>query len=191
MKINKEIKEWAFILGLFGILYITGLHTEVAGFAQRMVLKTGLITPDLNAEETIIREIDYNFELVDLEGNRSNLEEFKNKVIFMNMWATWCAPCIAELPSIESLAEKTDPEKVQFVMISTDRNVEKLRKFIERKDIKLPVYQAAGPIPEVFYSPSIPTTYVIAPGGKIVSKKVGLANYNRKGFLKFLNKHAP
>lgn len=190
MKINKEIKEWAFILGLFGILYITGLHTEVAGFAQRMVLKTGLITPNLEAEETIIKDTDYNFELVDLNGNPTNLQEFRNKVIFMNIWATWCAPCIAELPSIESLAEKTDPEKIQFVMISTDRNVDKLRKFIERKDIKLPVYRVAGVIPEVFHSPSIPTTYVVAPGGKIVSKKVGMANYDRKKFLKFLNKHA-
>ena len=190
MKIDKAIKEWAFILVLFGILYFTGLHTEVAGFAQRMVLKTGLITPELDAEEITIKEADYNFELIDLKGKRVNLREFKNKVIFMNMWATWCAPCIAELPSIERLSEKTDPQKIQFVMISTDRNREKLKKFIERKEIQLPVYQVAGAVPEVFYSTSIPTTYVIAPGGKIVSKKVGMANYDRKSFLKFLNKHA-
>ncbi|TRX52684.1 TlpA family protein disulfide reductase [Fulvivirga sp. M361] len=184
----KELKSWGIIVVLFLTLYLSGLHTEVAAFAQRIILSTGLIAPDTELSIEEKEDVDYNFKLQDLEGNVVSLSEFKNKVIFLNVWASWCPPCIAEMPSIQSLYDKIDNDDIIFIMLSMDKKSAKAKKFIDRKKYTFPVYTAASKVPDVFRAPSIPTTYVISKEGKIVSKKVGMANYDKKSFLKFLNK---
>ncbi len=171
-KIVKELKSWGIILATFFILYITGLHTDVAAFAQRMFLSTGLFTADTELPFTEQKEIDYNFQLQDLNGKVVRLEEFKGKVIFLNIWASWCPPCIAEMPNIQSLYDKIEDDNIAFIMLSMDKDPDKARKFIERKEFTFPVYLAASKVPEVFRAPSIPTTMVISEDGKIDSKKI-------------------
>lgn len=189
-KILKELKSWGIMAAIVLTLYLTGLHTSVAAFAQRIVLSTGIITPDTELPESEMRDVDYNFKLQDLEGNVVSLEDFKGKVIFLNIWASWCPPCIAEMPNIQSLYNKLDDENIVFIMLSMDDNPEKARKFIKRKEFTFPVYLAASTVPEVFRAPSIPTTMVISADGKIVSKKVGMANYDKKSFIKFLEQQS-
>jgi len=185
--IKKHLKDWGVILSVIAILYFTGLHTEVAAFAQRIVLSTGIITPS-QLPVTEMEKADYNMKLRTLDGEILNFEDYKNKVVFINFWATWCAPCIAEMPNIQSLYEKIDSENIKFVMISLDRNTEKARKFIEKKGFTFPVYEPVGYLPDVYYASELPTTFVISPEGQIVTKKVGMANYDKKGFLNYLYK---
>jgi len=185
--IKKHLKDWGVILTVIAILYFTGLHSEVAAFAQRIVLSTGIITPS-QLPVTEMEKADYNMKLRTLDGEILNFEDYKNKVVFINFWATWCAPCIAEMPNIQSLYEKIDSENIKFVMISLDRNTEKARKFIEKKGFTFPVYEPVGYLPDVYYASELPTTFVISPEGQIVTKKVGMANYDKKGFLNYLYK---
>ncbi len=185
--IKKHLKDWGVILTVIAILYFTGLHAEVAAFAQRIVLSTGIITPS-QLPVTEMEKADYNMKLRTLDGEILNFEDYKNKVVFINFWATWCAPCIAEMPNIQSLYEKIDSENIKFVMISLDRNTEKARKFIEKKGFTFPVYEPVGYLPDVYYASELPTTFVISPEGQIVTKKVGMANYDKKGFLNYLYK---
>jgi peroxiredoxin len=188
MNLKKELKFWGIAGSIFLILYLTGLHTEVAGFAQRIILSTGLITPDTEIDENIVEDADFDFQLKNLDGEVVNLNDYKGKVIFLNIWATWCPPCIAEMPGIQSLYDKVDKDKIVFVMLSTDNSEEKARKFIEKKGFTFPVFMAASQVPEAFRVSSIPSTFVISPEGKIVSKKVGMADYDKKSFLNFLEK---
>ena len=188
-RFRKELKELAILGGIVGVLYITGLHTEVAAFAQRAILATGLITADTDAQIKD-NKASYDLAIEDMEGNIYSLEHFKNKVIFMNQWASWCAPCIAEMPSIQNLFEKIETEDIVFIMLSLDADRAKAKQFIVRKGYTFPVYFPAGNIPAVYRSQVIPTTYVISKKGEIVSKKVGMADYNRKSFYNFLLKQA-
>ncbi|MEM1409105.1 MAG: TlpA disulfide reductase family protein, partial [Bacteroidota bacterium] len=94
-KIIKELKSWGVMAVIFVVLYLTGLHTEVAAFAQRMILSTGVFTADTEIPASEQKGVDYDFKLQDLEGNITDFEDFKGKVIFLNIWASWCAPCIA------------------------------------------------------------------------------------------------
>lgn len=174
------------VIGLF--LYFTGLYTDVAALTQRAILSTGLITADTELENP--DDADFNFLLQTLDGKTVKLEDFKGKVIFLNLWATWCPPCIAEMPGIQDLYDKIDHEDIVFIMLSIDDNIDKPKKFIAKKEYSFPVYLPASRVPDVFRSPSIPTTFVISKEGKIVSKKVGMANYDTRSFLKFLNKQA-
>jgi thiol-disulfide isomerase/thioredoxin len=186
---GKEIKEWGIFVALIATLYFTGLHTEVAAFAQRAVLATGLITPETMIADEDKGAIDYSFKLKSIAGEVVELSAFKDKVIFINLWATWCPPCRAEMPSIQALYDKMkDKEEVVFIMLSTDQSEAKVKRFINKKKFDFPVYLAASTVPDVLRSPSIPTTFVIAKNGQIVSKKVGMAKYDTDSFENFLLK---
>ncbi|EJF11480.1 TlpA disulfide reductase family protein [Pontibacter sp. BAB1700] len=127
------------------------------------------------------------FKMVDLNGKTVNFESLKGKVIFLNIWATWCPPCIAEMPNIHSLYKKMDPNKVAFVMLSVDEGgMEKVKKFVDKKKYTFPVYMPASQFPQEFYSTAIPTTFIISPEGKIVAKQEGMAEYDTEEVREFL-----
>jgi thiol-disulfide isomerase/thioredoxin len=183
--IKREIIEWAIFLGVMGFLFGTGLHTPVFGFIQGLVLKTGLIQP--NIDEPSGADADYHFTLIDEDGRMVPFTEFENKVVFVNFWATWCPPCIAEMPDINDLYADMEGEGIAFVLISLDEDFQKAKNFIDRKGYDFPVYQLGSPLPKVYESEAIPTTYVLAPNGKIVVSNSGMAKYNTKKFRKFLS----
>ena len=193
MKINtkKELRDWGIIILVFGILYVTGAYTDVAAFTQRLVLATGVISPDTSVPDSEKMPADYDFNLLTFQDENFDFRELKGKVVFMNFWASWCAPCIAEMPSIQNLYEDYKyNNNVEFVMISLDRESEKASRFIAKKDFTFPVYKPdmAGGIPSIYNSSSIPTTFVINKEGMIDTKKVGMANYDSKKFRNYLNK---
>ncbi|WP_241499029.1 TlpA family protein disulfide reductase [Rufibacter ruber] len=131
------------------------------------------------------------FEMKDVEGRVVSFESLRGKVIFLNIWATWCPPCIAEMPNIQSLYEKVGSEEIAFVMLSVDRKgLDKVKKFIARKGFTFPVYLPISQIPEEFNSPSIPSTYIISPEGKIVAQQSGMAEYDTPEMRNFLLKLA-
>ena len=184
--IKKEIIEWAIFLGILGFLFGTGLHTPVFGFIQGLILKTGIIQPSI--DESNEQPADYNFVLIDQEGNRKSFTDFKDKVVFVNFWATWCPPCIAEMPDIQGLYDEMKGKDIEFVLISYDENFQKAKDFVKKKEFDFPIYQLASPLPGVYESSAIPTTYVISPEGKIVVSKSGMAKYNTDKFKGFLEK---
>ena len=186
-KVKKEIRDWVIFAGILLTLYLTGLHTDVAAFAQRMVLATGIANPqtEVGKEKT---KAAYDFTLNQLDGETLNFEDLKGKVVFVNFWATWCAPCVAEMPSINSLYDiyKDNPEVV-FVMINTEIKEDKVRKFIKKKDFSFPIYfPNVSMIPSVYETKGIPATFVLDKEGYIAYKKVGMANYDADSFVKFI-----
>lgn len=200
-KTEKNKKKTWIQYGIFAIvaitLYATGLHTEVIGFAQRGILATGLMNPNVK-EITEVREkdnetgalpefekADFSLKLMDRDGNITSLDALKGKVIFMNLWATWCPPCIAEMPSIDKL-HKDMCDEVAFVMLSLDKDFELAKAFDKRKGYNMPIYAPASNLPPMYQSSAIPTTYVIDANGNLALTHKGMADYNDEGFKKFL-----
>jgi len=181
-KISKEVREWGIIILVGGTLYVTGLHTEVIGFFQRGLVMTGIMQPSL---DQIGERASYDMILEDQNGNEVSLSEFQNKTVFMNFWATWCPPCVAEMPDIHNLYSEVGNE-VAFVMISRDKDEEKALNWIKKKDYQFPIYFLRSGVPRVYQSQSIPTTYVISPEGKVTVKKSGMAKYNTDKFKSYL-----
>ncbi|WP_018477726.1 TlpA disulfide reductase family protein [Pontibacter roseus] len=197
----KDIPGWAVMLGIFGILYLTGLHTEAIGQVQRILLATGIKNADVpetlqNPDATAVVDAaavantemaGAGFQMVDLQGKQVAFESLRGKVVFLNIWATWCPPCIAEMPNIQKLYDKVGSDKIAFVMLSVDEGgMEKVKKFIDKKDYTFPVYMPASQFPQEFYSNAIPTTFIISPQGKIVAKQEGMADYNTPEVVEFL-----
>ena len=185
-KIKNEILSWLLPLAILGVIYITGLHRHMAAGLQKAVVATGIIRPETNLELDGKLPIDYNFKLKSAGGEAVNFEDLKGKVVFMNLWATWCPPCVAEMSDIHDLYESLDREQVAFVMISRDKTFDQAKKYVEKKGYNFPIYQQMEPLPESLSTDGIPTTFVISKDGKIALKKTGIATYNTKAFKEYL-----
>ena len=190
MKLNKKIKkeliEWSVMLTVIAVLFTTNLGTQVASFLQRGLLATGIMTPAI-LDEASIKTADYNFDLLDESGKPLAFEQFKGKTVFINFWATWCPPCIAEMPDINDLYGNLEAnEDIVFVLISVDKSHQTAIDFVDKKAYDFPIYFLRSGLPGVYDAHAIPTTYVISPEGKIVSERHGMAQYNSEKFRNFL-----
>jgi thiol-disulfide isomerase/thioredoxin len=186
--LKRNIIEWGIIIAVMALLYFTGLYSEVIGRVQQAVLLTGIMQPDTNIPVNQQQTADYNLGLISFNNTELNLYDLKGKVIFLNFWASWCPPCRAEMPTIQSLYNKMQNRKdIVFVMVSLDNDTSKAKSFIKERGFNFPVYFLNGYFPKIYDSGTIPSTYVISKEGKIVAKEVGMADYNTDKFQSFLN----
>jgi thiol-disulfide isomerase/thioredoxin len=176
-------KNWSNILFIIVIILLLVPQT-------RKPIQVGLnrvisFSPSKIAEDE--REVldDYNWNLINLEGEPVNFKSSIGKVAVVNLWATWCPPCIAEMPSFQKLYNEYG-DKVDFYFVSTEEAA-KLQQFLDKKNYRLPVYQPLDMAPQKLQSRSLPTTMVISKNGKIAVNKKGSANWNDSGFKELLD----
>ncbi|WP_150452249.1 TlpA family protein disulfide reductase [Arenibacter lacus] len=127
----------------------------------------------------------YEWELLDLEGNTLQFKSKKGTVVLLNFWATWCAPCIAEMPSLQQLYNDYG-DKVSFMFVTND-DPSKVNAFLEKRSLELPVYYPNSPEPNVFSSKLLPTTYIVNEEGKIVVVETGAVDWNSEATRKLLD----
>jgi thiol-disulfide isomerase/thioredoxin len=171
-------------------LYATGLHTEVIGRVQQLGLATGLFRRTASLPTAPVPKADYSLQLRTLDGQVVSLAQLRGKVIVLNLWATWCPPCVAEMPGLQTLHEKTQSDNIALVLLSMDENPAKVRRFIARRGFTMPIYTTESDLPAVFNTESIPTTFLIAPNGDIVDRHEGLGDYDNPQMLRFLQRLA-
>ncbi len=166
---------------IIGLLQVTGLWSSASSLAQSLVLKTGALNADSDFKKPIAA-FDYQFDMLDMHGNPISAEKLKGKVVFLNLWATWCGPCKAEMPGIDNLYQKLREYPIEFVMLSVDKaNAQsKIETYLSKNNYSFPVYMLQGVAPELLQVPSIPTTYVINKEGKVILKEIGARNYDTK-----------
>jgi thiol-disulfide isomerase/thioredoxin len=133
----------------------------------------------------------YDWTLEDLNGSPAPFSSFKGKTVFLNIWATWCPPCVGEMPSIARLAAnpRLKGKNIAFVCISTDDSPEPVRRFLADKQWPMTIL-IARMLPPVFTTDAIPATYVISPAGKIISAEVGAAEWDSPHVVEMLEKLA-
>lgn len=109
----------------------------------------------------------------DLEGNEVDLAKMKGKVVLVDFWATWCGPCIQELPNVQEAYEKYHEKGFEIIGISLDDDRDKLENFLENNDMPWPQYFDGkgwqNEISTKFGINSIPATYLIGKDGKIAA----------------------
>ena len=190
-KRKKSLIEWGVIIGVIAFLYFTGLHTQVIGTMQRGLLATGLIKPDIPSMTDTFPEASREFYFADESGSVISLGHFEGEVVFMNIWATWCPPCIAEMPSIHALYNTfSEYDNVNFLLVSMDEDFDKAKEFMSRRGYEMPIYHFRRKAPGTYQSQVIPTTYVISSDGRLMLEKQGLAKYDTPEFEAFLRELA-
>lgn len=117
-----------------------------------------------------------DFALTDLEGKTHRLSDYRGKWVLVNYWATWCPPCREELPELESFYS-AEPDKVVVLGVNMeDVDRDRLKAFVEEQFLSFPILLAGGePGRDKLIGPitGLPTSYLIAPDGKVVARQVG------------------
>ncbi len=109
---------------------------------------------------------------------------FRDQTLFLNFWATWCAPCVAELPSIERLMSRLEGAGVAFACV-TSEPLEKVSAFAARKSLKIPIYVLLDERPPIFETRSIPATFIVK-NGDIISQHIGAARWDTDEVVEML-----
>jgi thiol-disulfide isomerase/thioredoxin len=163
----------AFII--FWILYLTFLGP---GVSVESLETSGMRLP-----------AEFNWTVLDLNDQPVGFSRFKGKTVFLNIWATWCGPCIEEMPSIARLAEnpRLKGKGIEFVCVSTDDSSEKVRSFLKDRSWSM-TFLRAEKLAAVYSTDGIPATFVITPDGKIAAAQVGSTHWDNPQVVSFLDR---
>ena len=123
--------------------------------------------------------------LKDMDGKPIDLNDYRGNTVFINFWATWCAPCIEEMPSIEQASTKLKDKKVKFLLASNE-DVSRIRKFIEKRKLDLSYVQLQNL--EELNILSLPTTFIIDPSGKLVFSETGYRKWDEQENIELITK---
>ena len=126
-----------------------------------------------------------NWTLRSLDGREAKLGEFRDKVLFLNFWATWCGPCIGEMPGIEALAESLKAEEVAFLLV-TDEDEQTVQKFLAKRPARAPIYFRSPRLPDVFQAPGIPATFIVGRTGAVLFRQFGAADWGSEAARNFV-----
>lgn len=127
-----------------------------------------------------------SFTVLDVNGKILNMQSLKGKKVFVNLWASWCPPCLREMPSIEKLFKAVDKDKVVFVMLSLDDSFDKAEAFVKHQQLSLPIYYPAENLPAMFNVQGIPTTFIFDEAGSLLRRIDGGDEYNSPEYHKLM-----
>lgn len=182
MKLNKSQISNLFFLVFIVVILFTPLGTTVKVWVNRIIA----FSPSVVDVDDRIVLTDYDWKLQKANtGTLLNFENTKGNVVLVNLWATWCPPCIAEMPSMQALYEDYG-DKVSFLFVTNDKEAS-VAKFMTENGYSFPVYFERSQTPVELYSRSIPATYLIDKKGNIVIEKTGAADWNSDAVRKQLD----
>ena len=129
------------------------------------------------------------FVFADAEGNARSLNDFKGKVVLLNLWATWCVPCRTEMPALDRLEGQLGSDKFSVLALSLDRNGEKaVRAFYEKVGINsLPIMvDQANFSARTFHIFGLPSTFLLDTEGREIGRFIGPAEWDHPEMVAFL-----
>lgn len=134
-------------------------------------------------------DADYAWTIRPLDGSPTTLEPFHGEVLFINLWASWCPPCVRELGSIERLQERLADADVRFLIVAAEGE-RPVRRFLRRYGYDLPFYLEISRMPGSFGLRGLPTSWVIDRDGRIVLVRHGEAVWDTDEVEAFLRRVA-
>ncbi len=159
---------------LVALLVNPGTRTEVSSLFIKL---TSLPPSTLDVDEQYsINNETKNWVLYDMQGKEFTFAELNEKPVFLNLWASWCPPCIAELPGIQELHQAYG-DKISFILLSNESHTI-IKDFVEKKGYQDLNFYYSPNIPSDFATQSIPATFVISTESIVVVNKKGAARWN-------------
>ena len=183
---SKEFYKNVAFVAFLGILFFTPAGMQVKLWMSK--LRVMVLNPSVESSENQkqLSKFDYEWKLEDINGKQVELSDFKGKVILLNYWATWCPPCIAEMPSLQKLYDDYQ-DKMVFIFLTNDEKP-KVDAFLKKREFTLPVYYQASEAPSRLSTVSLPTTFLIDQNGKILIDEVGASDWNGTAMRAILDK---
>lgn len=160
------MKRPVLIVGLVALALTVGAILLLLSDAQREPLQVGDAAP--------------NFRLDGAFGGVGEISDMRGRVVILNFWATWCAPCIAEMPSLQTLYRKFEDDDFEIVAVSLDKEgAPVVKQFAERHRLTFAmVVDPRGTTEESYRLMGVPETYVIDKDGIIIERVLGPRDWN-------------
>ncbi len=120
-----------------------------------------------------------DFTFPDMDGKPVSLSQFRGKVVFLNIWATWCGPCRIEMPDMEKLYRKFKKEDLVILAVSIDRLGEPVVKpFVKELELTFPILLSPdGRVQRIYMVNALPSSFIIDKSGRVVTRVVGARNW--------------
>jgi DsbE subfamily thiol:disulfide oxidoreductase len=130
-----------------------------------------------------------SFVLPDLTGKVTRMEDFRGKVVLLNLWATWCPPCVEEMPTLEALSKKMAGRDFMLLAISQDETPSNVKPWIQNHGFTFPVLlDARGQVGADLGITGYPETFIVDRNGRIVHHHVGYRNWMEPGIVAALER---
>jgi thiol-disulfide isomerase/thioredoxin len=176
-------RNWGNILFLIALalLFIPQTRMPIQVFLQRLI---SFSPSEIKEDKQVVLE-DYAWELSTLEGSSIQFSDSKGKVMLINFWASWCPPCIAEMPSLQNLYDIYG-DRVDFYFV-TNEDPSIVKRFMNKKGYSFPVFIQTEQAPMLLRSETLPTTFLISDKGEIKIKKLGVAAWDSDSMKKIMD----
>jgi len=159
-------QQWTLVAGVV-MTAVFGVVLAIKLRPQLNLLEVGSTAPDFQAVELP-------------SGRPATIENYRGKVVLLNIWATWCPPCKIEMPSMERLHQKLAGTDFQLVAVSVDEEDSSVvNKFVKEYGLTFPVlHNQDGSIRQIYQTTGVPESFVIDRDGVIVKKVIGAADWD-------------
>lgn len=151
---------------LFGLFETLPVQVSKSEYVQPQ--QTSSTRPDIKLKAFAGNPLPHPIDLQDATGRRFNLHNYRGKITVVNFWASWCTPCIEEIPSLNRLREQMQDQPFELISINYAESPEKIREFLQRVSVQFPVLiDPNGKVSQQWNVIGFPSTFVIGMDGKI------------------------
>lgn len=135
-----------------------------------------LVSPDLGEAPVPRGEVFPDFEKTDLDGKPLSISRFRGKVVLLDFWATWCGPCVGEMPNVISVYDRYHGKGFEIIGISLDTDKNTLESFIKDYGIKWPQYYDGkgweNELARAYNVNAIPATFLLDGEGRLIAENL-------------------
>jgi len=175
------------IQSILKLLAKTPKPTQAAALKDLKFKQTGSL--DINLKPFKGNEIPHSLDLVDVFGKHVKKENYQGKVTVVNFWATWCPPCVQEIPSLNHLREIMKGEKFELISVNYGEDKKAIQEFMKKVNVDFPVLlDPSGKQSARWNVLVFPSTFVIAPDGTIKYGVNAAIHWDNNGVVNELKK---
>ncbi len=165
------------VLWQAGVLFTPATSVDELESTGLAAADTSIETPNGGGLAVGLREgnLAPDFEFSAFDGKRMRLSDFRGRAVFLNFWATWCGPCRAELPDMQTIRERFEAQGLTVIGVNFAESFNRADRFIKELDVTLSVlaFDPAGAIGRAYEVRGMPTSYFIDASGRITRVVVG------------------
>jgi peroxiredoxin len=160
----------------------------VVGAAVYLVSSSSSRSPGEWVKSVVVADVAPDFQLEDTKGNKISLSDLRGKVVMVNFWATWCPPCIEEMPSMERLHEVMGGDDFVMLAINTEQNGRTVvPEFLQKTPYTFPIlYDDKGIVQKNYGVYKFPESFIVGKDGKVVEKIVGPLDWSSPKTINYL-----
>ena len=177
-----KISDILFVV-IIALLIIPQTRTPIQVALNK--LKVAVWSPSVENSRDQQSLMPFKYQLSDLNNESVIIPVGEGNITFLSYWATWCPPCLAEMPSIQELY-KDYGQQIDFLLL-TQEDPQVVQRFLDKKGYDLPVYFPQMNTPHLFRAKSVPTNFSIDAQGTILIKETGAADWNSEKVRKLID----